>query len=114
VNRTTDICPWLDGEIADSRWMDRDGGAQVAPHERCHSKVFVDSPFIMNRLPQVAPHELCTKLVEAALAAGASLRIGAVEGIEKSGGDASAGASVSAVVIDGERSACCAVDCNQQ
>jgi len=88
VDRTTDICPWLDGEIADSRWMDRDGGAQVAPHE------------------------LCTKLVEAALSAGASLRIGAVEGIEKSGGDASM--SVSAVVIDGERSACCAIDYNQQ
>ncbi|EOD14498.1 hypothetical protein EMIHUDRAFT_461482 [Emiliania huxleyi CCMP1516] len=83
--RTTDICPWLDGEIADSRWMDRDGGAQVAPHE------------------------LCTKLVEAALSAGASLRIGAVEGIEKSGGDASM--SVSAVVIDGERVACRAFAC---
>ena len=29
--RTTDICPWLDGDgIADTRVMDQDGGAQVA------------------------------------------------------------------------------------
>ena len=27
--RTNDLCPWLDGEIADSRWMDKDGSAQV-------------------------------------------------------------------------------------
>lgn len=30
--RTNDLCPWLDGELADSRWMDKDGGAQVAPY----------------------------------------------------------------------------------
>ncbi|KAL1530279.1 hypothetical protein AB1Y20_001191 [Prymnesium parvum] len=55
--RTTDICPWLDGNYRDSSWMDADGGAQVAPQE------------------------LCTKLVEAALANGAELRIGSVEGV---------------------------------
>lgn len=57
TKRTTDICPWLDGEIADSSYMDEDGGAQVAPLE------------------------LCTKLMEAAVAAGAELRIGKVGGI---------------------------------
>ena len=57
TKRTNDICPWLDGEIADSSYMDEDGGAQVAPLE------------------------LCTKLMEAAVAAGAELRIGKVQGI---------------------------------
>ena len=47
--RTKDICPWLDGEIKDSRWMDKEGGAQVAPYE------------------------LCTKLMDAAVANGATL-----------------------------------------
>ena len=50
TKRTEDICPWLDGELEQSRWMDKDGGAQVAPYE------------------------LCTKLVDAAIALGAELR----------------------------------------
>jgi len=84
TKRTTDICPWLDGEIADSSYMDKDGGAQVAPLE------------------------LCTKLMEAAVAAGAELRIGKVEGIvtetetEAEGG----GERVTAVRVDGEAVAC--------
>jgi glycine/D-amino acid oxidase-like deaminating enzyme len=58
--RTKDLCPWLDGEgVADTSWLDKDGGAQVAPQE------------------------LCTKLMDAAVANGATLRIGTVEGLEK-------------------------------
>eukprot|EP00930_Biecheleria_cincta_P050495 TRINITY_DN35667_c0_g1_i1.p1 TRINITY_DN35667_c0_g1~~TRINITY_DN35667_c0_g1_i1.p1 ORF type:complete len:446 (-),score=69.56 TRINITY_DN35667_c0_g1_i1:226-1563(-) len=57
-SRTRDICPWLDGDIADSQVMDADGGAQVAPYE------------------------LCTKLMEAAVSRGAELRIGSAEGVE--------------------------------
>jgi hypothetical protein len=54
----TDLCPgWLDGDFAQARVMDADGGAQVAPLE------------------------LCTKLADAAIANGATLRIGKVEGI---------------------------------
>ena len=84
TKRTTDICPWLDGEIADSSYMDKEGGAQVAPYE------------------------LCTKLMEAAVAAGAELRIGKVEGIvteaeaEAEGG----GERVTAVRVDGEEVPC--------
>ena len=73
TKRTTDICPWLDGEIADSSYMDEDGGAQVAPLE------------------------LCTKLMDAAVAAGAELRIGKVTGVLKSEGEG----DVSAVLVDG-------------
>jgi len=77
--RTKNICPWLDGDgVADTRYMDQEGGAQVAPYE------------------------LVTKLVEAAVAGGAELRIGAVEGIVKSD-DAS---RVEAVTVDGEAVPC--------
>jgi glycine/D-amino acid oxidase-like deaminating enzyme len=83
--RTKDLVPWLDGEIAQASWMDRDGGAQVAPHE------------------------LCSKLVEAAVAAGAQLLIGSVEGVEKNEG------RVSGVVVAGahgrETVACSAFAC---
>ena len=85
TKRTNDICPWLDGDIADSKWMDKDGGAQVAPLE------------------------LCTKLMNAAVAAGATLQIGTVEGVEKSG-DAEERA-VSAVKVDGELIPCKAFCC---
>ena len=75
--RTRDLCPWLDGEIADSSMMDPDGGAQVAPYE------------------------LCTKLMDAAIAGGAELRIGAAEGVvtepETEGLE-----RVTGVVVDGE------------
>jgi len=76
-SRTKDLCPWLDGEIADSSLMDADGGAQVAPKE------------------------LCTKLMDAAVSRGAEVRIGAAEdvitepvrnGLEQ----------VTGVVVDGE------------
>jgi len=56
-SRTRTICPWLDGEFADSQVMDSNGGAQVAPLE------------------------LCTKLMDAAVSRGAELRIGAAEGV---------------------------------
>ena len=79
--RTTDICPWLDGEIADSRWMDKDGGAQVAPFE------------------------LCTKLMESAVDNGAELMIGSCEGVEKDGG------RISHVRVDGELVPCKAFVC---
>ena len=79
--RTTDICPWLDGEIADSRWMDKDGGAQVAPFE------------------------LCTKLMESAVDNGAELMIGSCEGVEKEGG------RISHVRVDGELVPCKAFVC---
>ena len=81
TKRTTDICPWLDGEIADSSYMDQDGGAQVAPLE------------------------LCTKLMDAAVAAGAELRIGKVEGIVTDA-EAEGGQRVTAVKVDGEELAC--------
>ena len=56
--KTKDICPWLDGDYRTSSMMDADGGAQVAPLE------------------------LCTKLMAAAQANGAKLVIGKVEGVE--------------------------------
>ena len=83
--RTTDICPWLDGDIANSQWMDQDGGAQVAPLE------------------------LCTKLMDAAVANGAELRIGNVQGVEKSGDEDDN--SVSGVKVDGEVVPCKAFVC---
>lgn len=74
--RTSDLCPWLDGDISDSSWMDQDGGAQVAPYE------------------------LCTKLVDAAVANGAEMRIGKVEGVEtEAEGE---GSRVTGVKVDGE------------
>ena len=88
TKKTNDICPWLDGDLADSRWMDKDGGAQVAPLE------------------------LCTKLVDAAVAGGASLRIGSVEGLETEADPSSeAGVKVGAVTVDGESVACKAFVC---
>ena len=82
---TTDICPWLDGDIANSQWMDQDGGAQVALLE------------------------LCTKLMDAAVANGAELRIGNVQGVEKSGDEDDN--SVSGVKVDGEVVPCKAFVC---
>ena len=79
--RTQDICPWLDGEIANSAYMDQDGGAQVAPKE------------------------LCTKLMDAAVAAGAELKIGKVEGVVKEAADGG-GERVAAVMVDGEPLPC--------
>ena len=79
--RTNDICPWLDGEIADSRWMDKNGGAQVAPYE------------------------LCTKLMNSAVDGGAELKIGTVEGVEKDG------SRISHVMVDGESIPCKAFVC---
>jgi len=55
---TSDLCPWLDGDIADASLMDADGGAQVSPYE------------------------LCTKLMDAAVSRGAKVVIGTAEGIE--------------------------------
>ena len=81
TKKTKDLVPWLDGELANSQWMDQDGGAQVAPYE------------------------LCTKLVDAACAAGAELRIGTVEGIETSAD----GKSVKAVRVSGESIECSAL-----
>lgn len=74
---TNDICPWLDGDIADSQMMDADGGAQVAPYE------------------------LCTKLMEAAVERGAEVHIGTVEGINTEPESASL-ERVTGVVVDGE------------
>lgn len=55
-----DLCPWLDGPgVAATSVMDDSGGAQVAPHE------------------------LCTKLMQAAQEAGAKLVIGSVESVSK-------------------------------
>lgn len=76
TKRTTDLCPWLDGEIRDSSMMDDEGGAQVAPLE------------------------LCTKLVEAAVANGAELRIGEVQGVGVEEG--ARGRQLCSVTIDGE------------
>ena len=86
TKRTPDICPWLDGELAGSRYMDTEGGAQVAPFE------------------------LCTKLMDAALADGATLRIGTVEGVEESA-DEGGERSVGAVKVDGELVPCKAFVC---
>ena len=85
TKRTTDLCPWLDGDIADSRVMDQDGGAQVAPYE------------------------LCTKLMNAAVEQGAELRIGTVEGCEKDVD--SDPATVTHVKVDGELVPCKAFVC---
>jgi glycine/D-amino acid oxidase-like deaminating enzyme len=86
--RTKDLCPWLDGDgIEQTSWMDRDGGAQVAPLE------------------------LCTKLVEAAVEAGATFRKGSVEGIETAADGDGEGSRVSAVQIDGELVPCKAFVC---
>jgi len=80
--RTKDVCPWLDGDGIDTtRIMDPDGGAQVAPYE------------------------LCTKLVDAAVAAGATFRKGGVEGLETSG------ETVTGVKVDGEVVPCKAFVC---
>lgn len=76
---TKDLVPWLDGEVKAQDWMDQDGGAQVAPHE------------------------LCTKLMNAAVAGGAELRIGSVTGVEKTEG------RVSAVLVDGAAVPCSAL-----
>lgn len=91
----TDLCPdWLDGDFEQARMMDADGGAQVAPLE------------------------LCTKLADAAVANGATLRIGTVQGIRTrpSAAGASGVASsesdpleeVCGVVVDGEEIECSA------
>lgn len=75
--RTNNVCPWLDGEIADSQVMDADGGAQVAPYE------------------------LCTKLMEAAISRGAELLIGTVEGVATE--PAAEGLEqVTGVIVDGK------------
>lgn len=74
---TQNICPWLDGEYSTCALMDATGGAQVAPYE------------------------LCTKLMEAAIAAGAELRIGAAEGV-KTRTDEAGLQCVEGVVVDGE------------
>lgn len=79
TQRTGDICPWLDGDYRDSNWMDTEGGAQVAPKE------------------------LCEKLVEAAVANGAQLRIGSVEGVvTEDNPSEEGGRRVRAVKVDGE------------
>jgi glycine/D-amino acid oxidase-like deaminating enzyme len=75
--RTNDICPWLDGDIRQCSVMDQDGGAQVAPLE------------------------LCTKLMAAAQANGAKLVIGKVEGVEKSAAEEDGLERVTGVVVDG-------------
>ena len=56
-SRVPELCEWLDGDIEDIRMMDPNGA-------------------------QVAPLELCTKLIDAAVAEGAELLIGAAEGVE--------------------------------
>ena len=43
-----------------------------------------------SRGAQGAPYELCTKLMDAAVAAGAPLRIGPVEGVDEGGGEGGA------------------------
>eukprot|EP00439_Symbiodinium_sp_Y106_P074572 s292_g14.t1 len=74
-DRASDMCPWLDGEVADVRVMDPNGA-------------------------QVAPLELCTKLMDAAVEAGAELRIGTAEGVETAeDGDIE---RVTGVIVDGE------------
>lgn len=79
----TDLCPsWLDGEFEQARLMDQDGGAQVAPLE------------------------LCTKLADAAVANGAELRIGTVEGIRTEGSGAAR--RVRSVMVDGAEIECSA------
>lgn len=76
---TSPLCPWLDGEIAQCSNMDDESGAA-----------------------QIAPLELCTKLMEAAVAAGAKLVKGTVEGVEtRPGPTQGAPAEVAAVVVDG-------------
>jgi len=54
---TSDMCEWLDGDIENIRMMDPNGA-------------------------QVAPLELCTKLIDAAVEEGAELLIGAAEGVQ--------------------------------
>lgn len=86
--RTKDIVPWLDGDLADSSWMDKEGGAQVAPKE------------------------LCTKLMDAAVANGAELRIGTVEGLnEASTEEGGTERTIDSVVVDGEAVPCKAFVC---
>ena len=80
---TRDLCPWLDGDVRQSSVLDQGGGAQVDPRE------------------------LCTKLMDAALATGgARLEIGTVEGVETralDGGESGGGAAraVTGVRVDG-------------
>lgn len=74
-SRVPDLCEWLDGDIEDIRMMDPNGA-------------------------QVAPLELCTKLIDAAVAEGAELLIGAAEGVEtEADGDIE---RVTGVVVDGK------------
>ena len=69
------MCEWLDGDIENIRLMDPNGA-------------------------QVAPLELCTKLIDAAIEEGAELRIGAAEGIEtEPDGEIE---RVTGVIVDGE------------
>lgn len=77
----TKACPWLDGEVASVDMMDADGGAQVAPKE------------------------LCEKLMGAAVAKGAKLVIGTVEGVRKEEEEEGL-MRVTGVVVDGEVRAC--------
>lgn len=77
TSKTRDICPWLDGDIADSEVMDADGGAQISPYE------------------------LCTKLMDAALGQGAELMIGTVEDVVTEPEDAGL-ERVTGVQVDGQ------------
>ena len=54
---------------------------------------------------QVAPYELCTKLMKSAESSGAELKIGTVEGVEKEDG------RISHVIVDGEKIPCKAFVC---
>lgn len=87
TKKTTSICPWLDGEIEDSQLMDEDGGAQVSPHE------------------------LCCKLVEAAVGRGAELMIGTADGIatepEEGGPDRVVGVRVDGKLIAADKVCVC-------
>ena len=74
-------CDWLDGDFDNSQVMDQDGGAQVDPAELCH------------------------KLMEAALAQGAIMVQGTVEGVETAtveGLDGEPLQAVSGVRVDGQ------------
>lgn len=80
-----DICPWLDGQVAEKRYMDK----QTA---------------------QVAPLEYCQVVMAAAEAAGAVLQIAKVTGLDYDKTDA--GAHVKAVILeDDSRVRCSQVVC---